>query len=283
MLTLEHNNRYNTDTEQKTKIQKIATGGTSTTCHGRFFLLFNLIILEQSKHKVTEEQELDTKQSDSSETIHFTIFSSSCVWTSSSCVQCTFDVRAYFFHQTVSIASHSFIQHRYLCTNSARLVQRRWRWHVFYVWTITAWWRVVFSPVVVIVVPRRNENSLVSLLLWCRLCLWNLLNNISEISRTISQTHNDFRYSLSDVTRVAWIASAFFASSGSNLVCLHDLHASFANMARRADKRAKEVEKGKNSKRSKLLHQDKSDTRAKKFKIDNEAPEIAFGTALVGM
>ena len=66
------------------------------------------------------------------------------------------------------------------------------------------------------------------------------------------------------------------------MVCLHDLHASFANMARRADKRAKELEKGKNSKRSKLLHQDKSDARAKKFKIDNEAPEIAFGTALVG-
>ena len=227
MLTLEHKNRYNTDTEQKTKIQKIATGGTSTTCHGRFFLLFNLIILEQSKHKVTEEQELDTKQSDSSETIHFTIFSSSCVWTSSSCVQCTFDVRAYFFHQTVSIVSHSFIQHRYLCTNSARLVQRRWRWHVFYVWTITAWWRVVFSPVVVIVVPRRNENSLVSLLLLCRLSLsLSLLTSLEQYlsKHTTLQVLTFGRYeSCVDCISIlcfVWITLGL-SSRSSRILCKH--------------------------------------------------------------
>lgn len=65
------------------------------------------------------------------------------------------------------------------------------------------------------------------------------------------------------------------------MVCLHDLHASFANMARRADKRAKEVEQGKNSKRLKLCR-DERDVRAQKFKIDNEASETAFGKDLVG-
>jgi len=92
--------------------------------------------------------------------------------------------------------------------------------------------------------------------------------------------HKSTRYSLPDVTRVAWIAAAFFASSGSHLVCLHDLHASFNNLARRADKRAEEIERGKNSKRRKKKL-DESDLHAQKFKIDNEAPETALGTSLV--